>query len=111
MSYLTRPSQWWKNMIFLVGTIILISAFLMPLIYGITTSLKSEIQISTANAPLLPSSSDTIDIDGTVYPVVRVPQEDGSYKEMVLFKKGRQSSQLLELDDLNGTPIEWQGNW
>ena len=100
-----------KGSAYFIGTLLLIIAFLMPLAYGITTSLKSDVQINTPNAPILPSSKKTLDIEGREYDIVLVPLEDGTKKEMVLYEKSRQSSLFLDPNDLQAAPIEWEGNW
>lgn len=96
---------------YLAGTILLLGAFLMPLFYGITTSLKSDNQISTPNSPILPSTQLVVEIEGKSYDVIELPMDDGTVRQMVLYKKGRQESQLLDTENLEKPPILWEGNW
>ncbi|MEM8859598.1 MAG: carbohydrate ABC transporter permease [Chloroflexota bacterium] len=91
--------------------IALVSLWLMPLFYGITTSLKTKEQISDPTGPILPARAQSIEFDGDEYDVYTVPFEDGSVRELALFKKGRQSSTFIDPANPSAEPLEWEGRW
>ncbi|MEM7800749.1 MAG: carbohydrate ABC transporter permease [Chloroflexota bacterium] len=91
--------------------IVILSIWIMPLFYGIVTSLKTKEQISDPAAPILPATARSVEIDGRNYDIVNVPFEDGSERALVLFQKGRQESTFLDPNDLNGEEIVWEGRW
>jgi multiple sugar transport system permease protein len=90
--------------------LIILSVYLMPLVYGVVTSLKTKGQASDSRAPLLPSENITIEYEGKAYEVFNVPTERGM-RELALFKKGRKFSQFLDPDNPGGEVIEWEGSW
>ena len=54
-----------------------VSAFLMPLLYMTSTAFKDPNQTSTPGAPLYPATPDTFTFQGEEYPVYQVPTDDG----------------------------------
>jgi multiple sugar transport system permease protein len=86
---------------------ILVVGFLMPLVYMIVTSLKSEDQL--ANGRLLPESPATVEIDGEQYDLYQVPLDDGT-RTLALVRPGRQVSVFVDPDE-PAVEIEWEGNW
>ncbi len=90
--------------------LIILSVYLMPLVYGVVTSLKTKEQTSDARAPLLPSEIVTVTIKGEEYELYEVPTEAGM-QELALFKKGRRSSEFLDPNNPDAEPIEWEGAW
>jgi multiple sugar transport system permease protein len=86
---------------------ILVLGFLMPLVYMIVTSLKSEDQL--ANGRLLPESPATAEIDGEQFDLYTVPFDDGT-RSLALVQPGRQVSVFVDPDE-PGVEIEWEGNW
>jgi multiple sugar transport system permease protein len=100
---------------FLLGSVVtlfavlLVFVYLLPLLYGFTTGLKSPEQLNDPNQPLLPQGAITATIDGEEYPVLEVPI-DGSTRRLALVQPGRQVSVFVDPDDPD-TEIEWEGNW
>lgn len=90
--------------------LVLLALYLMPLAYGITTSLKSKAQASEPGSPALPFEAQTMEIDGRRYDLYDVPLESGT-QQLVLFQKGRESSIFLDPNNLDAPPIEWEGRW
>ena len=91
--------------------LIIASVWLMPLFYGGVTSLKTKEQISDPSGGILPAAPVTIEFEGEEYDVVIVPFEDGSERELALFKKGRQASTFIDPSNPSAEPIEWEGQW
>jgi multiple sugar transport system permease protein len=90
--------------------LLLISVYLMPLGYGVVTSLKSAQQASDSEAPILPSEIVEYEYEGKTYDVYQVPTEDG-VREWALVKKGRESSQFVDPQSPEAGRIEWEGRW
>ena len=97
-----------QRFILFILAFMLVNIFLMPLVYGVVTSLKSDEQINTPKTPLIPSSQKMFEYQGTEYPVV---EPDGTVKEMALYKKGRQASSFVDPENPEEKPFEWTGNW
>ncbi len=89
----------------------LLTVWLMPLAYGVVTSLKTKEQISDPTGPILPATARTYEYEGEEYDVYIVPFEDGSLRELALFKKGRQASQFVDPANPEAGPFEWEGVW
>lgn len=84
--------------------------FLLPMGYGIVTSLKTDNQISKAGAPWWPASERTFNYQGNDYEIYRVSTEQG-IKEWALVKKGREQSSFVDPANPEAGLIEWQGRW
>lgn len=90
--------------------VILVSAFLSPLAYMVTTSFMQPSQIATPGAPPWPAKPETGTFEGQEYPVYRVTI-DGVTRSLVLVEPGRESSTFVDPADPSATKIEWQGRW
>lgn len=88
----------------------ILAIYLMPMAYGVVTSLKTKAQTSDPGAPILPAEAVTFDYDGDTYDVLQVPTGSGIH-EWALFKKGRRSSQFIDPANPDAGVIEWEGNW
>jgi multiple sugar transport system permease protein len=84
--------------------------FLLPMLYGISTAMKTDSQISEIGAPLYPASKAKYTFEGKDYDVYLVPI-DGSTKPMALVKPGREVSSFVDPVDPEAGLIEWQGVW
>lgn len=91
-------------------TLAVLFLFLIPMAYGIVTSLKTDSQFSKVGAPLYPAGEKQFTYQGETYDIYLVPV-DGEVREMALIKKGRQTSQLLDLQNVEAGPFEWDGPW
>jgi len=89
---------------------IIVSAFLLPLLYMVTTALQQPSQRTTAGAPVYPAVAVTGTYQGSTYPIYEVPI-DGTVRDLMLVVKGRESSTFIDPADASATPIEWQGRW
>ncbi len=81
--------------------------FLLPLLFMLTTSLKTEDQL--ANGEIFPMSPSTTEIDGEQVPLLNV-EIDGEVRQLALVKPGRKASTFVDPADLD-TEIRWEGNW
>jgi multiple sugar transport system permease protein len=84
-----------------------LAAYLLPLLFMATTSLKTEDQI--ANGRVLPSSPLTAEIDGEEHTVYDV-EIDGELRSLAILRPGRQESVLVDPAEPD-VEIVWEGNW
>ena len=89
---------------------LLISAFLLPLLYMVTTAFQQPGQASTPGAPVYPAAPQTGTYQGEEYPIYEVPI-DGTTQKLMLVDKGREVSTFVDPTDPSATPIVWQGRW
>lgn len=99
-----------KVVIVTAFTGLILFIFLLPLGYGIMTSLKTDTQVSTAGAPWYPASPVVFTYEGKEYDVYEVPV-DGEIKEWALVRKGRESSEFVDPQNPEAGLITWEGRW
>jgi multiple sugar transport system permease protein len=90
--------------------LVVISAYLLPLLYMVTTSLQQPGQSTTAGSPVWPATPQTAEYQGQSYPVYAVPI-DGSVRSLALIEAGRESSVFIDPANPAAPPIVWQGRW
>jgi multiple sugar transport system permease protein len=113
--------------------LILLLAWLAPFGYMISTSLKTQQQISDITAPLWPAAPNQVEIEGQTYDVFTVPVgeanpawfdgngdevqdpdeaslADGDY-ELAIVERGRESSKFVDPNDAEVGAIHWVGRW
>ena len=73
-------------------TVVVVAAFLSPILHSFFTSIKSPPQLTDQNAPLYPASPARLTYDGQDYDVYEVPTPDKGIQTLALIKKGRTSS-------------------
>jgi multiple sugar transport system permease protein len=91
--------------------LVVISAYLLPLLYMVTTAFQQPGQSTTPGAPVYPAAPQTATYQGQDYPVYSVPMPDGSTRHLILVEPGRESSVFVDPADASATRIEWQGRW
>jgi multiple sugar transport system permease protein len=91
-------------------TLAILFVFLLPLVYGIVTALKTNAQFSQIGAPWWPATEALFEYEGQSYEMYRVPIDD-QIRDLALVVKGRQESQFLDPDDPEAGLITWQGSW
>jgi multiple sugar transport system permease protein len=87
--------------------LVLLGVYLMPLTYGVISSLKTKAQVADPQGPLLPSEIKRFESE---YDIYTVPIGD-EVKEMALIQRGRSASTFIDVDNPEAGPIEWEGNW
>jgi multiple sugar transport system permease protein len=90
--------------------LILVSAYLLPLLYMLTTALQQPTQRSTPGAPIYPAVPLTAVYEGQEYPLFAVPI-NGATRNLMLIEPGRESSVFVDPADPSATRIEWVGRW
>ncbi|MFL5779512.1 MAG: carbohydrate ABC transporter permease [Chloroflexota bacterium] len=91
--------------------VVVLAAFLSPLVRSFSMSIKSPQQIAQVNDPLLPSSPATYIYKERQYDVYHVPLPDGTTKDLALIRKGRTSSQFVDPANEAAGLIKWEGQW
>ena len=99
-----------KSLLTLFATLLII-AFLLPLLYMLAQSFESPSQSVTPGAPAYPAAPATGTYQGETYPIYAVPMPDGSTRNLMLIKKGRESSIFVDPADSTATRSTWQGRW
>jgi multiple sugar transport system permease protein len=93
-------------------TALILIVFLLPLAYGVMTSLKTDTQVSTAGAPWYPASPAVYSYEGKEYDIYRVPVEGQARdEEWALVTKGRDASQFIDPNNAQAGLIDWEGRW
>jgi multiple sugar transport system permease protein len=90
--------------------VVLVSAYLVPLLYMVSTSFQQPSQISTPGAPPWPAAPLTGTFEGVEYAIYTVPI-DGTTRQLMLIEPGRESSVFVDPADPSATRIMWQGRW
>jgi multiple sugar transport system permease protein len=99
----------WQGIVTL-STLFILTVYLTPMGYGVVNSLKSKQQVSDSSAPILPSEIMAIEYEGKSYDVYEVPTADGDM-QWALVVKGRDTSQFVDPENIEGGLIEWEGRW
>lgn len=90
--------------------LIILSIYIMPLVFGVTTSLKTSEQASEPNAPLLPSEKLQFEYEGDTYEVFQVPTDDGIQEWALINLRRRGPNIFIDIHDPDKGLIEWEGN-
>jgi multiple sugar transport system permease protein len=98
-----------KASVTLFATMIL-TAYLLPLVYMTTTAFQQPGQASTPGAPIWPAAPLTGTYEGQQYPIYAVTI-DGAVRNLMLVEPGRESSVFVDPADPAATQIEWVGRW
>jgi multiple sugar transport system permease protein len=90
--------------------LIILIIFLIPMVYGIVTALKTDSQFSKIGAPWWPATEGQFEYQGEMYDVYLVPI-DGDFKEMAIIRKGRTNSDFVDINNVEAGVITWEGAW
>ena len=90
--------------------VVLLAAFLSPLLRSASMSLKTQQQVADVNSPIYPASPATMTYEGREYDVYQVPINGGT-RDLALIKKGRTSSQFADPANPTAPLITWEGGW
>jgi multiple sugar transport system permease protein len=90
--------------------VMILSAYLLPLLYMVTTAFQQPGQASTPGSPVYPAEPRVGVYQGAEYPIYTVPI-DGVERQLMLIVKGREQSTFVDPNDPTTAPIEWVGRW
>jgi multiple sugar transport system permease protein len=111
--FFPRPAvvrQGAKSVTLTFVVMVLLAAFLSPLLRVSMTALKTPEQITASGAPIWPGTPAKFMYRGEEFDIYRVPTESG-VQEWALIKKGRTESQFVDPANPNAGPVTWQGSW
>jgi multiple sugar transport system permease protein len=91
--------------------LVVVSAFLMPLAYMVSTAFKDQRQLTTVGAPLYPAAPETFVWQGEEYDVYDVPMPDGSVRALALVEPHREDALFVDPGDPDAGTIPWVGRW
>jgi multiple sugar transport system permease protein len=110
----SRPKDRGKSWVITFLAVVVLAAFLSPLVRSLTLSIKTPQQVAAVDSPLWPVSPLTFTYRDRDYPIYQVPLPDGSVKELALVRKGLKQSSFSNPFDPNAQAaplITWDGNW
>lgn len=105
-----KARQRFNILLMTLFTALILFIFLLPLGYGIVTSLKTDTQVSTAGAPWYPASPVVFEYEGEEFDVFEVPV-DGRTEQWALVNRGRESSEFVDPQNPAAGLIPWEGRW
>ena len=91
--------------------VLVVAAFLSPLLRSVAYSVKSIDQITQAHSPLYPADPVTFNFNGKDLPVYNVPLPDGTMRQLAIVEALRRQSTFVDPQDPTAAPIVWQGSW
>jgi multiple sugar transport system permease protein len=104
------PQEAGKSFALTFVAVVILAAFLSPMLRSITLSLKSNEQVTRTGSPILPMDPATFEYKGREYDVYQVPI-DGRIRELALVTKGRTESEFVDPANAGGGLITWEGSW
>lgn len=90
--------------------VVVLAAFLSPLLRSASFAIKSNEQIQQSGSPLYPADPVRFVYQGHQVDVYQVPI-DGTPRNLALVKKGRSQSQFVDPADPTLALITWDGSW
>ncbi len=108
--FLARPKETGKSFLFTFVVVVILAAFLSPIIRAALVSLRTPEQVGQLDAPQYPAVHGTFDYQGKTYDVYDVPI-NGRVSSLALVKKGRDSSQFVDPANPGAGLITWPGSW
>jgi multiple sugar transport system permease protein len=106
-----RPREIGKSFVFTFIVVVILAAFLSPIVRAVFVSLKTTDQVGQLDAPQYPAGLQTFDYQGKTYDVYDVPLQPGKFSPLALIKKGRESSQFVDPTHPEAGLVTWQGSW
>lgn len=91
--------------------ILLAGIFLMPLVYGLSMSLKSPEQIFDTELEVLPRAAAILHYQDQELEIYQVPLDNGQTRQLAALEKTRSKVLFIDPTEPEAAPIEWVGNW
>jgi multiple sugar transport system permease protein len=108
--FLRRPKDAGKSFLLTFVVIVVVAAFLSPILRSLAVSLKTPAQIGAADGPAYPADPTTFAWQGKTYDVYVVPI-GGADRQLALVTKGRSESKFVDPTNTTAGLITWQGSW
>ncbi len=90
--------------------VVLLAAFLSPLLRSLAVSLQTPDQIGKSDSPFYPAVPQMYTFNGKPYDLYSVPI-DGATRSLALVVKGRSESKFVDPAHTEAGLITWQGSW
>lgn len=100
-----------RSFLWTLIAVLIVAAFLSPMLRSMSYSLKSLDQITQAHSPLYPADPVTFLFQGEDLPLMNVPLPDGTTRQLVLLEPLRRQSTFVDPLAPDAAPIVWQGSW
>jgi len=91
--------------------LVVVSMFLMPLAYMVTTSFKDQSQLTAVGAPLYPAAPAKFKYQGEMLDVYDVPTPDGEVHAWALVQGHREDAFFVDPANVEAGEITWIGRW
>ena len=91
--------------------VVVLAAFLSPLVRSFSLSIKSPEQVAQVDGPLYPASPAKFTYKGRPYDVYQVPLPSGTTRNLALVRKGRTSSEFVDPTNEAAGLVTWEGQW
>ena len=108
--FLRRPKDAGRSFLLTFIVIVVVAAFLSPILRSLAVSLKTPAQIGAADGPAYPANPTTFAWQGKTYDVYVVPL-DGADRQLALVTKGRTESKFVDPANTAAGFITWAGSW
>jgi multiple sugar transport system permease protein len=99
-----------RSFILTLIAVLVLAAFLSPLLKSFTVAIKTSEQVTQPGSPLWPADPVTFAWQGEELPILLVPI-DGTTRQLALLEPGRQQSTFIDPAAPDAPPITWQGAW
>jgi multiple sugar transport system permease protein len=104
------PQQATRSFAVTFVAVVILAAFLSPMLRSLSIALKSNEQITQPGSPVWPADPATFDYKGREYDVYQVPLPEGT-RDLALVRKGRTDSDFVDPAKPEAGVITWQGSW
>src|SRR5262245_44229352 len=104
------PKNTGRSFLFTFVMVVVLAAFLAPVLRALAVSLKTPEQVGQIDSPQWPAVPRTFDYQGETYDLYTVTI-DGVERQLALVKPGRTQSQFLDPANVAAGPITWDGSW
>ena len=105
-----RPREAARSFTVTFVVVVVLAAFLSPMLKSVTLSLATHEQTGQIDSPAYPARPATFDYQGKPYDIYDVPI-DGTTRSLALVVKGRTESQFVDPANPSAGLITWQGSW
>ncbi|MDQ3870688.1 MAG: carbohydrate ABC transporter permease [Chloroflexota bacterium] len=104
------PGEATRSFLLTFVAVVLVAAFLSPMLRSVSVALKSPEQVTQPGSPIYPASPATYSYQGRAYDVYKVPL-DGGVRDLALVRKGRSESEFVDPAHPEAGRIKWKGAW
>src|SRR5262245_7305875 len=104
------PKDSGRSFVFTFVMVVVLAAFLAPVLRSLAVSLKTPEQVGQIDSPQWPAVLRTFDFQGETYNLYSVTI-DGVARQLALIKPGRTQSQFIDPANVAAGPITWDGSW